>query len=148
MDDEEMVVYLANIAFIAAADGSLDPREAKAIEAIRQEIGASRSDLEKALTSVVQGKHRVSPAGRFSDKVRNLEDMILVSVSDGKMAKTEKPTLLTFAKAIKVSQDQLSEMLSESKLRIASHSASKACSSCHVEIPPESKFCPHCGTKS
>ena len=147
MTNEEKVIYLANVVLISAVDGEVTPIEAKAIDSIRNEIGATEPHLHKALTAVSQGDHKITPIGRFSDKIRNLEDMIWVSLTDGQFHKSEKPEVLSFAKSVKISQDQLTEILTESKLRIKSQDSSLKCTSCNNEIPPESKFCPICGAK-
>ena len=147
MNKEDRVPYLANVALISASDGKLDPREAQAIDGIRQEIGAGEKELHEALNAVAQGGHKIRPVGRFSDKVRNLEDMIFVSLSDGNLDKKQKPEILSFAKSIKISQTQLTELLSWAKLRVKPQSGSPKCSSCGKEVPPESKFCPFCGGK-
>jgi zinc-ribbon domain len=145
VNKEDMVPYLANVALISASDGKLDPREAKAIESIRNEIGAGEQELHEALNVVAQGGYKIRPVGRFSDKVRNLEDMIFVSLSDGNLDKKQKPEILSFAKVIKISQTQLTELLSWAKRRIKRQSGPIKCPSCSKEIPPESKFCPFCG---
>jgi hypothetical protein len=148
MNKEDMVRYLANVALISASDGKLDPREAQAIESIRKEIGAGEKELHEALNVVARGGHKISPVGRFSDKVRNLEDMIFVSLSDGNLDKRQKPDILSFAKATNISQAQLTELLSWAKLRVKPQSDPIKCPSCSKEIPPESKFCPFCGAKT
>jgi rRNA maturation endonuclease Nob1 len=145
MNKEDMVTSLANVALISASDGKLDPREAKAIESIRKEIGAGEQELHEALKVVARGGHKIRPVGRFSDKVRNLEDMIFVSLSDGNLDKKQKPEILSFAKAVKISQIQLTQLLSEAKLRVRPQSGPIKCPSCSKEIPTESKFCPFCG---
>ena len=145
MTREEMVLYLANMISISGVDKEISSNEGEAIESVRQEIGASESDLKKALNAVAGGGFRITPIGRFSDKVRNLEDMFFTAISDGDISKSEKPELLAFAKELKITQGQLSEILSESKVRFKSQKPTKTCSSCRKEIPPESKFCPKCG---
>ncbi len=147
MTNEEIVQYIANIASIAAADGKLGPLEAKAFEIIRQEIGATEYDIHQALTAIAQDNYQLSPVGRFSDRVRNIEDMIFISFVDGDFAKSEKSEVLSFAKSIKVTQDQLTQILSESKRRVKLQNDSIKCDSCEKEIPSNSKFCPKCGTK-
>lgn len=147
MTNEENVIYLANVAFISAVDGEVKPLEAKIIEGIRNEIGATEPDLHKALNAVAKGDHKITPIGRFSDKVRNLEHMIWVSLTDGQFHKSEKPEVVSFAKSIKITQDQLTEILTETKLRVKSQGSSLKCTSCNNEIPADSKFCPRCGTK-
>ena len=147
MTNEEKVIYLSNIALISAVDGQVTRVEAKAIESICHDIGATEADLHKALNTVSQGNHKITPVGRFSDRVRNLEDMIWVSLSDGEFNKAEKPEVVAFAKSIKITQDQLTEILSESKRRLKTQGSSIKCPSCNKDIPPNSKFCPLCGTK-
>ena len=145
MNSQDKAVYLGNVIFISAADGELSQMEGKVIESVRQDLGASENDLKHALQAVAQGKHRLTPVGLFSDRVRNLEDMVLTSLADGKLSEKEKPELLSFAKAIGVNQDQLSVILSEAKVRVQAEIAMITCSSCQREIPPDSKFCPLCG---
>ncbi|MBW1703559.1 MAG: zinc ribbon domain-containing protein [Deltaproteobacteria bacterium] len=147
MRKEDMIPYLANAALVSVADGEFNPDEAKAIDSIRKEIGAGEQELKEALNIVARGGLKLMPVGRFSDKVRNLEDMIFVSLVDGKLDKKQKPEILSFAKAIKISQTQLTQLLSETKLRLKPQSGPIKCPSCSKEIPPESKFCPFCGGK-
>ncbi len=147
MTAEDKIKYISNVAQISAVDGKVSPLEAKAIEEIRQEIGATESDLHKALTTVAQGSYQLSPVERFSDNVRNLEDMIFVSLADGDFAKAEKSEVLSFAKSIKVSQDQLTAILSAAKERVKLQTTAMQCNACGQEIPSNSKFCPKCGVK-
>ena len=145
MTNEEKLLYLSNVVSIAGTDQVISEAEANAIELVREQIGASKSDLKKALHAVSHGNHKLTPFGRFSDKVRNLEDMILVAISDGEISNSEKPEILSFAKTIKISQDQITVILSEAKLRMKSQKTTLACTSCGKEIPPDSIFCSECG---
>lgn len=145
MTNEEKLLYLSNVVFVAGTDHVISEAEAKAIEIVRQQIGASKSDLKQALHAVSHGKQQLTPFGRFSAKVRNLEDIILVAISDGEISKSEKPEILSFAKTIKISRDQITEILSEAKLRMKSQKTTLTCTSCGKEIPPDSIFCPECG---
>jgi uncharacterized tellurite resistance protein B-like protein len=146
MTNEEKLLHLSNVVLIAGTDNVISEAEAKAIEIVVHQIGASESDLKKALHAVNHGDHKLTPFGRFSDNVRNLEDMILVAISDGEISKSEKPEILSFAKTIKISQNQIAEILSETKRRMKSQKATPTtCPSCAEEIPPESIFCSHCG---
>ena len=148
MVKEDRVLYLANVALISAVKGEISPIEAWAIESVRVEIGATEDDLRKALASVAHGDHQITPVGRFSDRVRNLEDMIFVSLSDGALSKPEKPEIISFAKSIMITQDLLTKILSETKARVNSHKAFMICTSCNNEIQTGSKFCPLCGAKT
>jgi uncharacterized tellurite resistance protein B-like protein len=145
MTKEEKLLYLSNVVFVAGTDQVISEAEAKAIEIVRQQIGASEGDLKKALHTVSHGKHPLTPFGRFSAKVRNLEDMILVAISDGEISNSEKPEIVSFAKTINISQDQITEILSEAKLRLKSQKTTLTCPSCEKEISPDSIFCSECG---
>ncbi len=145
MTKEEKLLYLSNVVFVAGTDHVISEAEAEAIEIVRQQMGASQGDLKKALHAVSHGHYQLKPCGRFSAKVRNLEDMILVAISDGEISKSEKPEILSFAKTIKISQDQITEILSEAKLRMKSQKTTLTCPSCEKEIPPDSIFCSECG---
>jgi Zn finger protein HypA/HybF involved in hydrogenase expression len=145
MTNKEKLLYLSNVVFIAGTDHVISEAEAKAIEIVRQQIGASKSDLKKALHAVSHGSHQLTPFGRVSDKVRNLEDMIFVAISDGEISKSEKPEILAFAKTTKISQDQFSEILSGAKLRMKSQKTTMTCTSCEKEISSDSIFCSECG---
>jgi Zn finger protein HypA/HybF involved in hydrogenase expression len=146
MDKKEIIQYLANVVSISRVDGKLSSREEEAIECVRQEVKATKTDLNKAIKSVEQGDHVITPVGRLAEKIRNLEDMIFISISDGELAQAEKAEILSFAKSIKVTQEQITEIMSEAKLRIKFQSATIKCDSCNKEASSEAKFCPHCGS--
>jgi len=147
MAKEDIVTYLANIVSASRAEGEINPLEEKALEKMCEGIGARRHDLEKALKTVGKGHYEPAPVGRFSDRVRNLEDMIYISASDGKLPPIQKRIILSFAKKIKINREQINEILAESKNRIKLGRGSMKCASCAKEIPPGSKFCPFCGSK-
>jgi len=147
MDTNEKVDYLANVVLMSTAEGSLGAEEAGRIEAIRDQIGATPQEMQHALERVSSGEHRLTPVKRFSDRIRNLEDMLLVSLADGDFAASEKEEALAFAKMIRVSQDQLVRMLKEMKEIHQAASGPLVCRSCNKEIPGDAKFCPLCGTK-
>jgi uncharacterized protein with PIN domain len=108
-------------------------------------IGAQETHMQEAIRLVQSGGQKIKAVGRFSDKVRNLEDMICMSVSDGELPAAEKKLILSFAKAIHVTQEQVNQILSESKDRLDLQRGEMRCDACKEEIPPGSKFCPFCG---
>ena len=142
-----IVTYLANIIKIAQMDGKLDPREQDAIGDICRRLGAEENDLAEAIKKVAQGKHPMTPVGRFSDKIRNLEDMLFVAMADGELSKPEKDEMLAFVKKISITQDQIKIILTETKLKINLRQATLKCVQCGVTLTPDSKFCTSCGTK-
>jgi uncharacterized tellurite resistance protein B-like protein len=146
MTREERITYLGNVVQVAGADGEVSPREGEAIERVRKELDASADDLAEALQSVARGTHSIAPVGRFSDRIRNLEDMIFVAVCDGRFSGEEKPEVVSFAREVGVSQTQLNAILKEARERVSPEASSDSlCPGCGKAIPPESRFCPHCG---
>ncbi len=145
MTRDERIVYLANVARVAGADGKVSPREGEAIERVRVELGARRDDLAEALHAVAHGRHSISPVGRLSEQIRNLEDMVFVAVCDGRLSGEEKPEVLGFAGQVEISQDQLNRILQEAKRRVSSGVPESSCPSCGKSIPSKSRFCPACG---
>lgn len=145
MESQDMVLYLANVILVAGANGNITEAEAQAIEAVRLSIGASQTEMKEALHRVSQGRHQMTPVGRLSERIRNLEDMIFTAISDGEISKSERPGILSFAKTIKVSQGQINEMLSEAKGRSRPEKTSRTCPSCGEQIEADAIFCSACG---
>ena len=83
MANEDIVTYLANIVLVSRVDGEDHTQEKEAMENICRGIGARQDELDAAIKIVEVGNYKPTPVGRFSDKIRNLEDMIYTSVSDG-----------------------------------------------------------------
>ncbi len=147
MNAKEKTDYLANVVLLSMADGSLGPEEAGLIETIRDDIGATPQEMQNALEMVASGKHVLTPVKRFSDRARNLEDMLLVSLADGEFVTFEKEEILAYAKMIPVTRDQLAGMLKEMKQLHHVACGPLTCCICNREIPDDSRFCPLCGEK-
>jgi hypothetical protein len=146
MNRNERVIYLANVLQIAGADREISTQEAEAVERIKKDIGAGQEDLKEAIERVSGGGHKIKPVGRFSDQIRNLEDMVFVAASDSGISAEEKPDIVSFAKAVGVSQKQVNRILTEAGKRAEPGHHFKPCPSCEKDIPTASKFCPQCGT--
>ena len=89
MEDHEVVQYLANVLVVARADGSFGAREEAAMESIRLAIKAKKSELNKASKLAGSDDFILVPAGRYSERIRNIEDMIFVALLDGELADKE-----------------------------------------------------------
>jgi endogenous inhibitor of DNA gyrase (YacG/DUF329 family) len=145
LSDEERIIYLANVVSMARTDGSLSPRETDAIEKIQKRLGAKKSELNKASKLAEASDYKIQPVGHFADKVQNLEDLIYVSIVDGIVDKREKPVILTFAKDITLSKEQLNSIIKDVKRSLASGTAQLKCPSCGFDVAINARFCPHCG---
>lgn len=145
LSDEEKIAYLANLVAVSRADGAVSPNETNAIEAAQKRIGAKKAALRKADTLAQSDGFSPSVVGSFSSRIANLEDMIAVSLADGALDQAEKPIVLTFAKRVGITNEQLQLILSEVRASLSSDSATRACPTCSAKVPRDAKFCPECG---
>ena len=146
MTEEEQVLYLANIASVAKADGVLSPREEAAIEGIRSALGAKKSSTKAALTIAESPAFQLSRVGTFATQVTNLSDMLHLCFIDGELAERESRMISDFCKIVGIYQDQLDLLVNEAYSRAARFSAEIACPSCKAAVAADARFCPKCGT--
>jgi len=145
LDEEEKIVYLANLLSVARADGSISPNEMQAIEAAQKRIGARKTLLRKAEGLVEAKQYSPAPVGSLSAKVSNIEDMVSVSFADGALDDKEKPVVLAFAQKVGVTNNQLKQIVGHARATIALARGTRACPACATDAPLEAKFCPKCG---
>ncbi len=145
LSDKEQVAYLANLVAVSRADGSVSPNETLAIEAAQKRIGAKKTVLHKADTLAQSDGFTPAVVGSFSVRIANLEDMISVSLADGVLDQAEKPVVLSFAKKVGITNEQLQLILTEVRTSLRSEEATRACPGCSAKVPREAKFCPECG---
>ncbi len=147
MNNSDQITYIANVIAISQADGKVTEEEQSVVAYVCQKNGLSEDDTQAAIRQVQAGDYNITPVGRFSDTIRNLEDMLLVSLVDGDLADKEKKAMLAFAKAIKLSQEQINRILSETKKFVRVMTAETKCNACGVSLPTGSRFCTECGQK-
>ncbi|HDM10136.1 MAG TPA: zinc-ribbon domain-containing protein [Desulfobacteraceae bacterium] len=146
LTDKERIAYLANIIAVARADGRISPMEKSVITRIQKRIKAKKSELNKAESRAESSEFEITPVGRFSVKIQNLEDMIHISVVDGSLDTSEKSVVIEFAKAVGVTQEQFKTIVAEVKNYLASETNTVPCPKCETPIPRSAKFCPNCGS--
>lgn len=142
-----MATYLANILDVVQVDEALDPTEQAAVGKLCRQLGAEEKDLHAAMEMVAGGGYRPTPVGRFSDKVRNLENMLFLAMVDGDLAPAEKERVLDFARKIHLHQDQVKIILSETRLKVSLQKGTLECGRCGAALTPDSKFCTSCGNQ-
>jgi uncharacterized tellurite resistance protein B-like protein len=147
MSHSDQITYIANVIAISQADGKVTEKEQNAIAFVCQKNGLSEDDAQTATHLVQAGDYNITPVGRYSDTIRNLEDMLLVSLIDGDLANKEKKAMLAFAKVVKLSQEQINTIVSETKKFVRAMTAETKCNACGVSLPAGSKFCTECGQK-
>ncbi|NOZ22002.1 MAG: hypothetical protein GXP25_13050 [Planctomycetes bacterium] len=111
MTGNDAAKYMANLLYVAQLDGALNAKEGAGLDAIRAAIGVTQKDMGDATALLAEKNYQPTPAGRFSDQVRNLEDMIQLAVADGKMVHGEKKAIVAFATRVGVTQEQIDRIL-------------------------------------
>ena len=119
MTQQEQIQYLANIYYLACADGNFEVDEDYLLQEIAKGIGAGYLETRKALDLSGQKGFAVKLPTRFSEKYRCLEDMLLVALSDKKLHQMEKQIIITYAKQLGISQEHLDIIRGEVKERLA-----------------------------
>jgi RNA polymerase subunit RPABC4/transcription elongation factor Spt4 len=142
---EDAFHYLANAVRIAYADGTLNPKEEAALEEIRVRIGAKKGDLKKATQLIEAGNTEFWTAPNLATRFVNLEDMIYLSLVDGKLAEQESKLIADFCCSMSITQEQLDIMVKQVQDRATAATLQIVCKNCGQTTPSSARFCPHCG---
>lgn len=123
MNRQDQVSYLANVYHVLKADGKVERVEERAFEVIARDIGAGYFERRNAVESAQQEGYSVQLVGRYSDRLRNLEDMMFAAFCNGVVEQTEAQPIKEFAKRLGTTQEQLNLVKRESKGRYAEFKA-------------------------
>lgn len=145
LNDDDKLIYLANLIAVSRADGSISPNETHTIEAAKERIRARKDVLKKADIMAQSEGFSIQPVSTFSARIANLEDMMMVALADGALDQAEKPMIIAFAKLVGVTNEQLQLILSEVKNSLRSSNGIRVCPSCSAKVPRAAKFCTECG---
>jgi uncharacterized tellurite resistance protein B-like protein len=119
MTQEEQIQYLANIYYLARADGRFEVEEDYLLQEIAKGIGAGYLETRKALDMSMADGFEVKFPERFSDRMRNLEDMLMVAYYDNKIQEMEKKIIVSYSKHLGIDKQQFDIIKSEIKQRLA-----------------------------
>ncbi len=122
MKKEEATRYLANIYLVLATDNEVKRDEERLFEAISREIQAGYLERRQAMELAENQRVQTNVSARWSERIRNLEDMIFVAYSNGVLEPSEKQTIVEYAKHLGIEQQQLDLIKKEVKQR---HKASR-----------------------
>lgn len=146
LNNDQLITYLSNIVYVARIDGKITTSETQAIEEIQKRIGAKKSELNKATQNAESPDFKIKLVGHFSDKIKNLEDIIYVALIDGDLDEKEKELFIDATSNLKISSEQIDLIINDVKDYLDSKSDIKICSNCNSKIDSNAKFCPECGT--
>jgi len=119
MNKEDKIQYLANVYYVLLADGRVDRTEERVFEDISRDIGAGYFERKDAAERARKPGYRVRPAGRWSQRIRNLEDMLFAAYSNGVMDQAEKDPVKQYAAQVGIDQKQFGIVIREAKERYA-----------------------------
>jgi len=118
MTQNEQIQYLANIYYLARADAQFEVEEDYLLQDIAKGIGAGYLETRKALDMSMADGFKIKFPARLSERIRNLEDMLLVAYYDKKLHEMEKKIILTYAKHLDISKEQFETIQNETKKRL------------------------------
>ena len=118
MNEEEQVQYLANIFHVARADARVEVQENSLVEKMAKGIGAGYLETRNGLDLAMGKNFEIKFPERFSERIRNLEDMLVLAYSDKNLHELEKKIIIDFAKEVGVNQTQIKIMQKEAKKRM------------------------------
>ncbi len=118
MTQQEQIRYLANIYFLAHADGSFEVGEDDILQDIAKGIGAGYLETRKALDMISEKDFAIRLPVRYSEKFRCLEDMLFAAMSDSRLHHLEKEVILNYSKKLGITQQQLDIIMAETKERV------------------------------
>jgi uncharacterized tellurite resistance protein B-like protein len=146
MTSSDLAQYLANVIHVVRADSQLTPAEETALAAVVADMGAKKKEVKEAERLASQTEFQPKAVGRYSEQIRNIEDMVYVALADGDLGESEKAVIVEFAKQLGVTQDQVDRIASEAQTRATAQEAMVACPKCGAQCQATAKFCPECGT--
>jgi hypothetical protein len=117
MNREEKVQYLANIYYVLLADGQVDRVEERVFEDLSKEIGAGYFERREAMENAQKPGLQVQPTGRWSEQIRNLEDMLFAAYCNDVLDQAERKPIKEYANQLGIDQEQLNRIIREAKQR-------------------------------
>ena len=117
MEKEDQVKYLANVYYVLLADGEVDSVETRVNETITREIGAGYFERKAAQDSARSEGFEFQYVDRWSERVRNFEDLLFAALCNGVTHPAEKKQIKTYLKPLRINQEQLDLMISQAKQR-------------------------------
>ena len=118
MTKDEQIQYLANIFYVARADGRVSTLEDSMVEELSKGINAGYLETRNALDLSMAKDFTFTFPKRFSDRIRNLEDMLCVAYCENGLDDMEKKVIVDFAKQIGITQKEIDVIRKETKARL------------------------------
>ncbi len=107
MNKEEATIYMANVSRLMRVDGEVDTVERRVYDAIARSVRADYFEKKAAEQAATADDFEFQLVSRWSDRIRNLEDMLFMGFCNDKLEPSERSVVLAYAKLLGISQPQL-----------------------------------------
>jgi Zn finger protein HypA/HybF involved in hydrogenase expression len=145
LDESDQITYLANIIFLAHADGTLSPKVAAALEEVRASVGVTKHIYNLAEKCALSGVYSPTKAGDYAAQVSNMADMLYVAFVDAHISDAEKKLIAEFSRSLNLTEEQTAILTKDAINRLKKKELSLLCPSCKAPITSDSTYCPKCG---
>jgi len=115
---EEQRLYLRNVVALARADDVIVLDEHGLLDELRQRIGASRQLFDSVLDELRPPSIDLSGLGRFSERLRCLEDLIELAFVDGDVPERERTLLFAAARDAGIDAAVMATLIREAQGRL------------------------------
>ena len=123
MTKEEKIQYLANLYYLIKIDGKVEDVEDRFLTKAASEIGAGPYYITHAKNTALEKGFSIQYPKRYSDRIKNVEDMLLLAYSDKRLHKLEKKIIQEYIKETSISKDQMKVIQKEAKERWREYSS-------------------------
>ena len=117
MTKEEKIQYLANLYYLLKIDGKVEDIEDRFLTKAANEIGTGPYYISHAKTLALKDGFSLQYPKRYSDRITNIEDLLLLAYSDNRLHKLEKEIIQEYIKEESISKDTLKMITQEPKKR-------------------------------
>jgi hypothetical protein len=90
---------------------------------ISRDVGAGYLERKRAIEQAQSAEFEIQLVDRWSEQIRNLEDILFAAYCNGVLEPLEKKRILQYAGRLEISQAQLDRVQNEAKSRYADYKA-------------------------
>lgn len=118
MHEEQARIYLRNLLAVARADDVVLLDEHNLLAELSAKRGIRVALLNDCLAELRPAEVKLTALSRFSERVRCLEDMIMLALVDGDVPNSEKQLLFKAAESADISSSNVVTMIREARQRL------------------------------
>ncbi|MCP4710738.1 MAG: hypothetical protein GY869_19100 [Planctomycetes bacterium] len=118
MENEEKIQFLANVYYLAMVDGQVERLEERLFDYIAKGIQAGYFETLKAMDLAKTADFEVKYPMRLSDRIKCVEDLLLIAYADDKLVEVEKKIVLDYANHVGIHKDQFVTIKDETVKRL------------------------------